>query len=222
MVYKAPERCRPRCRLKDKARRSMSFAVTRKGARGLLLALAVIATGLSACTTVEGTNALSDLATFEREVMRSTLQGVGVVERGERRTVPTERGPLVVPTSGATPPPPREARTAALPTDSAQVQIDARGLSQADIEMLRSGRVIGSNLPEGRPLTEAESRQLAARMQAYREAQGQRERSIYTPPESYFSRVGGQDLVCLAANGDLVPLSDPRCPPEVRARTSAR
>ena len=42
-------------------------------------------------------------------------------------------------------------------------------------------------------------------------------RSIFTPPEQYFSLdASQQDLVCLAANGDLVSVNDPACPPEIR------
>ena len=50
-----------------------------QAAIGLLLAF-----GLGACTTVEGTNALTDIATFEREVATETLQGLGMLEREER------------------------------------------------------------------------------------------------------------------------------------------
>ena len=39
----------------------------------------LVSLGLSACTTTEGTNAFSDFGTFEREVMTSTAQGVGLV-----------------------------------------------------------------------------------------------------------------------------------------------
>ena len=42
-------------------------------------------------------------------------------------------------------------------------------------------------------------------------------RSIFTPPEQYFSLTAGQqDLVCLAKNGDLVSVNDPSCPIEIR------
>jgi hypothetical protein len=42
-------------------------------------------------------------------------------------------------------------------------------------------------------------------------------RSIYTPPEEYFTVTANQqDLVCLAAGGDLVSVNDPACPPEIR------
>ena len=64
------------------------------------------AVSLSACTTVEGTNAMVDPLTFEREVMRTTLQGVGIVPQEEKPMVSGERSPLVLPASGSTPPPP--------------------------------------------------------------------------------------------------------------------
>jgi hypothetical protein len=174
---------------------------------------------LAACTTVEGTNALTDPLTFEREVMRSTLQGVGMVPREEKAMVSGERSPLVLPASGATPPPPSQS-TAVIPEDSGAVTIDTAGLTTADLEALRTGRVLSSGATSGRPLTEAEARQLAARMAAYRNAQGMTERNIYLPPEQYFQTVGGQQLMCQAANGDLVSLSDPLCPPDVRAAAS--
>jgi hypothetical protein len=166
---------------------------------------AIAAVTVSACTTVEGTNALVDPMTFEREVMRTTLQGVG----------------LVIPGSGATPPPPSQS-AAVIPADSSQVTINTAGLTTADLDALRGGRVISSGATSGRPLTEAEARQLAARMQAYRNAQGGGQRSIYLPPESYFQTVGGQQMICQAANGALVAPSDPSCPADVRAALAAQ
>ena len=41
-------------------------------------------------------------------------------------------------------------------------------------------------------------------------------RPLYLPPDEYFTRVGDANLVCRAANGELVPLNDARCPEEVR------
>lgn len=61
---------------------------------------------LSACTTVEGTNAMVDPLTFEREVMRTTLQGVGLVPSEQKEPLAGERAPLVVPGPGTVPPPP--------------------------------------------------------------------------------------------------------------------
>jgi len=177
---------------------------------------ATAAIALSACTTVEGTNALVDPLTFEREVMRTTLQGVGLVPAEEKPMISGERSPLVVPASGSTPPPPGQS-AAVIPEDSDAVVIDSAGLTTADLEALRAGRVVSSGATSGRPLTDAETRQLAARMAAYRNAQGLVERNIYLPPESYFQTVGGQQLICQAANGTLVAVTDPSCPPDVRA-----
>lgn len=182
---------------------------------------AAAAVALSACTTVEGTNALVDPLTFEREVMRSTLQGVGLVPTEEKPMISGERSPLVVPASGSTPPPPGQS-AAVIPEDSDSVVLDTAGLTTADLEALRAGRVVSSGATSGRPLTEAEARQLAARMAAYRNAQGLVERNIYLPPESYFQTVGGQSLICQAANGDLVAITDPNCPPDVRAALAAQ
>lgn len=182
---------------------------------------AAAAVTLSACTTVEGTNALVDPLTFEREVMRSTLQGVGLVPTEEKPMISGERSPLVVPASGATPPPPGQS-SAVIPEDSDSVVLDTSGLTTADLEALRAGRVVSSGATSGRPLTEAEARQLAARMAAYRNAQGLVERNIYLPPESYFQTVGGQSLICQAANGSLVAVTDPNCPPDVRAALAAQ
>lgn len=176
------------------------------------------AVSLAACTTVEGTNALVDPLTFEREVMRSTLQGVGMVPREEKPMITGERSPLVVPASGITAPPPSQS-TAVIPQDSNTVVLDRSSLTTADLEVLRSGRVIGSDALSGRPLTEAEARQLAARAAVQNNA-GQR--NIYLPPAEYFRTVGGQSVVCQAANGELVPVSDPRCPPDVRASLGSR
>lgn len=201
----------------------MGTVVTSKSRIKPLLRLtflaAIVGTALAACTTVEGTNAFTDPLTFEREVMRSTLQGVGVVPREEKAMVSGERSPLVLPASGATPPPPSQS-AAVIPQDSSSVTIDTTGLTTADLEALRTGRVLTSGATSGRPLTEAEARQLAARMAAYRNAQGVAERNIYLPPEQYFQTVAGQQTMCQAANGELVTLSDPRCPPDVRAAAS--
>lgn len=92
-----------------------------KTGQGPRLALAACITGLAlcACTTVEGTNAFVSPATFEREVMRPTLVGVGLVPREEKPAIEAERGPLVIPGAGAVPPPPSQS-TAALPLDSTQ------------------------------------------------------------------------------------------------------
>ena len=77
-----------------------------KGLFRLTFLAAGAALALSACTTVEGTNALVDPLTFEREVMRSTLQGVGLVPGEEKDPLTGERTPLVVPGPGTVAPPP--------------------------------------------------------------------------------------------------------------------
>ena len=41
---------------------------------------------LAACTTVEGTNAFKDGETFEREVLTSTAQGIGLLPREKKKT----------------------------------------------------------------------------------------------------------------------------------------
>lgn len=189
------------------------------------VALGVAALGLSAalgaCTTVEGTNALTDFGTFEREVMTSTLQGMGVVERPpakEQRT--SYRAPLAMPKQTQVLPAPTETvADTALPADSDTVQIDASGLSEDDLKRLRRARVVDLRTLSGRPLTEAEARQLTSRMTAGRI--GTSERSLYIPPDEYFTTVKGQDYVCLAASGDLVPVTDPACPPSIRKALGA-
>lgn len=178
----------------------------------------IVALGLGACTTVEGTNALVDATTFEREVAAETLKGLGVIEREDKETIKTPRAPLVLPKDKNALPPPRQASTDLLPEDSDNVQIDASGLTEDDIRRLRNARVVDIRAISGRPLTEQETAQLTARMKAARIAFSQnKERPLYLPPDEYFTTVGGQELICLAENGDLVPLDDPACPPEIRA-----
>lgn len=188
-------------------------------------ALLLMSLAVSACVTAEGTNAMTDFGTFEREVMTSTLQGLGVVERQKKEEVSTRRAPLVLPKDTASLPPPATDTTAALlPADSSNVQIDTSGLSEADLKRLRNARVVDLRTLAGRPLTDVEARQLTARMTAAQLKSGPR--PLYLPPEEYFTVVGGKDLVCLAKNGDLVPLSDKSCPEEIRkalkATTSGR
>ncbi len=184
-------------------------------AAGLLLL------ALGACTTVEGTNAFTDFETFEREVMTSTLQGVGMIPQDEKPELQGPRAPLVLPTDGSALPPPAESRASELPEDSDTVQIDVAGISQADLDRMRNARVVDIRSISGRPLTEDESRQLAARMQAGGIVTRQGDRPLYLPPDEYFTTVNNQDLICLAPNGDLVPLNDPNCPPEIRAALQA-
>jgi hypothetical protein len=178
-------------------------------------AILLVAAGLSACTTTEGTNAFTDFGTFEREVMTSTAQGVGLVPQEVKPDPTNPRGPLVLPKSGQPlPAPTDDTAVAMLPEDSNSVKIDTTGLSADDLARAKRTKVVSLQTPDGRPLTAAEAQALTARMKEYRVS---RERSIFTPPEEYFSvSANQQDLVCLAASGELVSVNDPACPPEIR------
>jgi hypothetical protein len=184
--------------------------------RTILACLGVVSTfALAACTTTEGTNALTDIATFEREVMTSTLVGVGMVPRDEKEETNERRAPLVLPRDTATlPAPSEETRVAELPEDSDSVQIDMTGLTDADLKRLRNARVVDLHTLSGRPLTEAETRKLTARMTAARVATGPR--PLYLPPEEYFTTINGEDVVCMSKEGELVPLTHKDCPYEIR------
>ncbi len=184
--------------------------------RAALLALALAGSlAVSACTTTEGTNALTDIGTFEREVMTETLVGLGGMPRAEKEEPKSLRAPLVLPKDTATLPAPTVATAAAqLPEDSDKVQIDASGLSEADIKRLRNARVVDLRTLSGRPLTDAEARQLTANMTAAQLKPGAR--PLYLPPEEYFTTVAGTDLICKARNGQLVPLDSKECPEEIR------
>ena len=185
-------------------------------ARTVLACLSVVSTmAVAACTTTEGTNALTDIATFEREVMTSTLVGVGMVPRNEKEETNDRRAPLVLPRDTATlPAPSEETRVAELPEDSDKVQIDMTGLSDADLKRLRNARVVDLHTLAGRPLTEAETKKLTARMTAARLATGPR--PLYLPPEEYFTTINGEDVVCMSKEGELVPLTHKDCPYEIR------
>lgn len=196
--------------------RNLSMAFDLTGRRSAALAaLLIVSAGLSGCTTTEGTNAFTDFGTFEREVMTSTAQGVGLVPKTVKPDPTNPRGPLVMPKNTATlPQPETDTETALLPDDNAQPKVDTNGLTGADIERVRHVRVVDVNTPDGRPLTQAELQKLTSKMKGFYLSS---KKSIFTPPEQYFSVSGGQpDLVCLAKNGDLVPVSDPACPPEIR------
>lgn len=205
--------------LSDLTGRRPTFKAVTRG--GLLTVGLVLGLGLSACTTTEGTNALSDVGTFEREVLTETMKGMGVMEREEKPENAERRGPLVLPKSAALPAPQAESKTAELlPQDSSNVQIDTSNLSEADLKRLRNARVVDLRTLNGRPLTDVEAKQLTARMTAAKLKGGPR--PLYLPPEEYYTTVKGQDLVCLAPNGDLVPLTDKSCPPEVRKALTAQ
>jgi len=187
-------------------------AVTRVALITLGLAASL---GLSACTTTEGTNAMTDFTTFEREVMTSSLQGLGIIDREEKEETNQRRAPLVLPKDdGRLPAPQDEVEVAALPEDSDRVQIDTTGLTEADIKRLRNARVVDLRTLSGRPLTDEETRQLTARMTAARLKSSSR--PLYLPPEEYFTHVEGKDLVCMTKKGDLVPLRHPDCPYEIK------
>lgn len=177
---------------------------------GLVSALA-----LSACTTTEGTNAFTDFGTFEREVMTSTLQGVGMVPREEKEETNQRRAPLVLPKKGqALPAPTEDVETAMLPKDSDNPQIDTTGLTDADLKRLRNARVVDLHTLSGRPLTDEEAKQLTARMTAARLQTGPR--PLYLPPEEYFTHVEGKDFVCQTKAGQIVPVDHPDCPYEIK------
>ncbi|WP_137151091.1 hypothetical protein [Devosia sp. FKR38] len=182
---------------------------------GLLLALT-----LAACTTVEGTNALTDPATFEREVMNTTARGVGLIPGEAPKPELTQaRAPLALPKAGqALPAPSTEVAAAQLPKDSDNVQIDTSNLTEADLARLRNAKVVDLRSISGRPLTESETKVLMARL---RNANADvtvktGDRPLYLPPDEYFTRVGDADLVCAAPNGNLVSIRDPQCPEDVR------
>lgn len=189
-------------------------------AMGLALALA-----LSGCTTVEGTNAMTDVGTFEREVLNTTARGVGLIPgEAAKEDLTQARAPLVLPQSGASLPPPTVAVAAAqLPANSDSVRIDTTNLSEADMARLRNAKVVDLTTVAGRPLTEQEARTLTARMQAANMAVSVNgKRPLYLPPAEYFTRVGNADLVCAVGNGEVVAVNDPKCPESVRKALRAQ
>lgn len=195
---------------------SIMSSVRQSGPWLFAIALAGLS-GLGACTTVEGTNALTDPTTFEREVASETLKGLGVIDRETKPVIKQARAPLALPKSNTPVTAPTDETDAELllPEDSDKVQIDATGMTDEDIRRLRNIRVVDLRTVAGRPLTDEESQKLRARMIASR-VRSESDRPLYLPPDEYFSTVGGQDLVCLAENGDLVTIEDPNCPEEIR------
>jgi hypothetical protein len=193
-------------------RSSAIRAMTRAGLLAVMLVSGVV---LSACTTTEGTNAMGDFGTFEREVMTETLVGLGGIPREQKEEPKTPRAPLVMPKdSKSLPAPTNETKIAELPEDSSKVQIDTTGMSEADLSRLRNARVVDLRTISGRPLTDAEAKMLTARMTAARLTPGAR--PLYLPPEEYFTTVSGTDMVCATKSGDLVPLDHKDCPKEIR------
>lgn len=196
------------------APRSASTAI-RAGLAGLALVLTL---GLGACTTVEGTNALTDAGTFEREVMTSTAVGLGLVPKPVQEESNKRRGPLVLPRdTNSLPPPQAGTQVAALPKDSNGVQIDTSNLTPDELKRLRNARVVDARSVSGRPLNADETKALTARMQrAHMDARAPGSRPLYLPPDEYFTTVGGNDLICLAPDGQLVSLNDRQCPEAIR------
>ena len=192
-------------------------------AKLLLMGSAVAA--LAACTTVEGTNAFKDGETFEREVLTSTAQGIGLLPREKKEDVTSERAPLVLPKDAKVLPiPVKRTASAGLPEDSSKVQLDTSKLTDNEIRLLRGARVIDLNTAgrEGRAFTPEEMAEVARRFREQREAYAKalktgKNRPLFLPPERYFTKVNDVDLICLADNGDLVPLDSPLCPPEIKA-----
>ena len=198
----------------------MHIGLTRAGLFSLGLLLMA---GLAGCTTAEGTNAMTDFGTFEREVMTSTARGVGLIPgEAPKADLTQARAPLVLPKDASQLPAPRVAAADQLPVDSSAVQIDASNLTEADLTRLRNARVVDMQTIAGRPLTEAETRQLTARMKAANvDVTGNAKRPLYMPPADYFTRVGNADLVCRAPNGAIVALNDAACPEDVRKAIKA-
>ena len=198
----------------------MHTGLTRAGLMSLGLLLIV---GLAACTTAEGTNALTDVGTFEREVLSSTARGVGLIDAGPGKADLTQaRPPLVLPRDTNQLPAPTVAMADQLPVDSDSVQIDTSNISDADMQRLRNARVVDLRSLSGRPLTADETRMLTARMQAANMAvKGTTKRPLYMPPEEYFTQVGDASMLCKASNGALVSLNDPACPASVRRAIKA-
>ena len=193
----------------------MLTGLTRAGLMSLGLLLMV---GLAACTTAEGTNALTDVGTFEREVMSSTARGIGLIPGEPPKADLTQaRAPLVLPRDASQLPAPRSAAADQLPVDSDSVQIDTSNISKADLERLRNARVVDLRSLSGRPLTEEETRMLTSRMQAANMAvTGNTKRALYMPPDEYFTRVGDASMLCKTANGALVSINDAACPADVK------
>ncbi|MEO6395027.1 MAG: hypothetical protein ABIO40_03875 [Devosia sp.] len=183
----------------------------------VLAALVLAASGLSACTTTEGTSALGDFQVFQEEVLDSTAVGLGLVPKDVKPDPTNARGPLVLPRDEKSLPPPEEASTAvaALPADSNGVKINSAGLTEDDLRRVRDARIVDVTSLTGRPLTESETRELTRRLKSARATKTTR--SIFLPPAQYYQTVqNASDLVCLAPNGDLVAVNDPACPPEIQ------
>lgn len=185
-----------------------------------------VAAALSGCTTIEGTNALTDIGTFEREVGRETLKGIGFLERDSKEPIEAPRGMLALPKAGNEVAPPSEepAVYAALPEDSDTPKIDRTGLTDGDIARIRKIIVFDGLADSGRKLTNAEVAQLTRNIQSGNLRLTNADAPLWVPDQSYFSTttVNGQEAVCLAPNGDLVSVNDPACPPAIRAQLTGQ
>ena len=197
----------------DTGRRAAPMAAILKPLAALVLVMLLPA--LAACTTAEGTNALVDPGTFEREVMDTTLQGLDIIPPPPAKVDKRQRTPLVLPKQMAQLPPPTKSDSAALPVDSNNPQISTAGLSQADLQHLRNARVIDLQSLDGRPLTDTERKDMTSLMAAAN-VRTDGARPLYLPPVSYFSSYKGKDAVCKADDGTLVSLQDSRCPVKIR------
>jgi hypothetical protein len=146
-----------------------------------------------------------------------------MIDREEKPEMAERRGPLVLPKQTASLPPPSQSKADLLPVDSDSVQVDTSNLTEADLSRLRKARVVDLRSLSGRPLTATEAKALTARMKAARVDQlGQSKRPLYLPPEEYFTTVGGTDLVCASASGELVSIDDKRCPEQIRKAIKQR
>jgi hypothetical protein len=209
------------------ARPSITATLRRFG-RPLSLALGLGALAMTAaCTTVEGTNALTSPQTFEREVMTETLMGIGIIPReNTKEALNAPRGPLVEPPNSDMLPPPTESMAAMLPEDSDKPVLDPTGLTQEDLRLIRGARVYDLDIGSGRELTPKEAEILTARLRLYRTQQQQQRTQqsdfpLEMPPLHLFTTVGDTEYICLAESGDLVALDDPACPPAIREALAA-
>ena len=160
-------------------------------------------------------------ATFEREVMTSTLQGLDLVPQGRPRSPTTRpRGPLVMPKADGAAAAADQATTdtAMLPADSNNPQIDTAGLSEADIDSACATPASSTSArSSGRPLTDAERKQLTARMQAANmQVSADGNRPLTLPPVYYFTDYKGKARGLPGRGRHLVSVNDPKCPDEIR------
>jgi len=189
---------------------------------GFAGAMMLLAASLSACTTIEGTNALTDFGTFEREVGQETLKGLGMIPRESKQPTKAPRAQLALPKDGTVVPPPSDEEASAvaeLPVDSDKTKIDTTGLTNEQVRRIRSIVVFDGLARSGRRMTDAEIAEVTKRVESGLLRIDRADAPLWVPDQSYFTtNIAGQDAVCLAANGDLVSISDPACPPAIRAQ----